>query len=374
MNLDLSNLMPDKQAIRDINQLVFLDMMEPGKLDLLLDIVTGVRNGSRYGEIGEPGELIEAAQGCNPTYNKSMIPTYETVWNISEFGLYEELCADEVIGTIMKYSRDNGIDANDITADEFQTKILVPLLEKAIAKDIWRSAFFNDVNATVYSGNNTSGQLEDSKNAKKWNWCDGIFKRLNAAVADGQIAHVNIAANEEATYKLQKSAFYMTQGAATDVLDEMIIEASGLLRGAEDQRIICTQSFADALKLDMRRKYNIDLAWESVFAGLQVTKYDGIEFIAVPMWDEIIRTCFVNPSHHKTAWLNPHRAIYCTKRSLKLATENNGGNKDVQGNALPGNFAQLKIWFNEDSEVTRFKVKDTMGTGLYDPRQIVYAY
>lgn len=374
-SLDISTLMPDNQAVRELTELLFLDMIEPGKLDQILDINLGVRNGQRVAMIHPMGEIMQAMQGCNPEYDGTEIPTSEMVWVISGFGIYQHICANDIIGTIMKYMRDKGIDSDDLTQDEFVTKILRPVLEDKIVEEIFRVAMFGDTTLSVYdSVSNTTGRLKPGKQAKNWNFMDGIWKRLETGVANNQINRVTITENAAATYALQ-DAFITTAGAAKSVLMNMKLKADMVLRTATDRQFVVTQSFADAIEYDIlvnNSTSNYQLPYTELFAGIKVTQILGEKVIVVPQLDAIIASSFENTTYPGVASYLPHRAIFYSLKNLKWATENGG--YDANGKAIPPRFAELKVWYDEKSENTYFKVKDTMGVAIADPRLVVVAY
>ncbi len=374
-SLDISTLTPDNQAVRDLAELIFLEIIEPGKLDQILDINLGVRNGKRVAYIHPMPEMMEAMQGCDPDYNHTEIPTSEQVWEISGFGIYEKICANDIIGTIMKYMRDKGINSDDLTSDEFVTYILRPMLEEKIVEEIFRIAIFGDTTLSVYNAeSNSSGKLATTKQAKNWNFMTGIWKRLETGVTNGDIKRVTIAQNAAATYALQ-NAFVTTQGAAKTVLVNMRNSADMVLRMASDRQFVVTQSFADAIEYDILMNNgasNYRLVYTELFAGIKVTNILGEKVLVIPQLDAIIQSSFVNIDYPNAAFYLPHRAIFYSLRHMKWGTESGG--IDNKGKVIPPSFAEMKIWYDEKSENTYFKVKDTMGTALVDPRMFVVAY
>lgn len=374
-SLDLTNLMPDNQAVRDLSELIFLDLLEPGKLDQILDINLGVRNGHRVAIIHPMPELMQAMQGCSPTYNSHEIPTSEIVWEIDGFGIYEKICANDIIGSIMKYMRDKGINSDDLTQDEFVTKILRPMLEEKIVEEIFRVAIFGDKTLTVYNAStNTTGKLKPGKDASNWNFVNGIWKRIEDGVANNLIKRVVISQNAAATSALQ-FAFITTAGAAKGVLIDMKLQADMVLRTAPDRQFVVTQSFADAIEYDIlinNSTANYHLEYTELFAGIKVTEILGEKVIVVPQLDAIIASSFENTTYPGVANYLPHRAIFYSLRNLKWGTESGGF--DNNGKVIPANFAELKVWYDIKDENTYFKVKDTMGTAIVDPRLVVVAY
>lgn len=374
-SLDLSTLTPDNQAVRDLAELIFLEIIEPGKLDQILDINLGVRNGQRVALVHAMPEMMVAMQGCSPEYGATEIPTSEQVWEISGFGIYQKICAHDIIGTIMKYMRDKGINSDDLTSDEFVTYVLRPMLEEKIVEEIFRIAIFGDTTLTVYnSSTNTTGQLVPGKNAGNWNFMTGIWKRIVTGVTNGDIKRVTITQNAAATYALQ-NAFITTQGAAKGVLVNMRNSADMVLRMATDRQFVVTQSFADAIEYDILMNNgaaNYQLQYTELFAGIKVTTILGEKVLVVPQLDAIIQSCFINTDYPNAAHYLPHRAIFYSLKNLKWGTESGG--VDAQGKVIPASFAEMKIWYDEKDENTYFKVKDTMGTSILDPRMVVVAY
>ena len=109
-----------------------------------------------------------------------------------------------------------------------------------------------------------------------------------------------------------------------------------------------------------------------MFAGIKVTTILGEKVLVVPQLDAIIQSCFINTDYPNAAHYLPHRAIFYSLKNLKWGTESGG--VDAQGKVIPASFAEMKIWYDEKDENTYFKVKDTMGTSILDPRMVVVAY
>jgi len=376
-SFDISALTPDNQAVRDLSELIFLDLIEPGKLDQILDINLGVRDGKKVAVVHAMPEVMVAMQGCGPTYGNHEIPTTELEWEIDGFGIYEKICANDIIGSIMKYMRDKGINSDDLTQDVFVTNILRPMLEDKIVEEIFRMAIFGDKTLTVYDANdNTTGKLETTKVAANWNFMNGIWKRIEDGVAaqSNPIKRVTISQNATATYALQ-NAFITTAGAAKQVLLNMKIQANTKLRTAKDRQFVVTQSFADAIEYDMlvnNNSANFNLPFTELFAGIKFTEILGEKVIVVPQLDAIINSCFVNTDYPHAAAYLPHRAIFYSLQNLKWGTESGG--LDNKGKVIPPSFAELKVWYDETSENTYFKVKDTAGTAIVDNDMVVVAY
>ena len=99
-------------------------------------------------------------------------------------------------------------------------------------------------------------------------------------------------------------------------LDALISDASTVLRQANGQLIYITQALKDALDADLKRNNKgSELQWTALFDGITETNYNGVQMLAIPFLDEIIKG-LRKPSAAGKAWNKPYRALYTIKDDL----------------------------------------------------------
>lgn len=353
IGLDFTQITPDNGAVREVNKLVFKDVLSAERIGTLLNIFPRVFNGDKLGLVGEFGLLGKAGAGCSPVYGNDAINTAEKVWDIKAWEIAEQLCYKDIEDTLVKYTLESGTNIGDLTANDYLDEIIVPRLELAMMKMYIRIAFFGDTAAkTVTNG----GVIKDTVNPAYFTLTDGIFKQLYAGVTAGTTKRVTIQANSEATIAAQLAAI---NSEARTALDNMIAAASPRLRQASDQVIYVTQAFATGFEAQLLSNCcGSDLAWTALFNGIRETTYRGIRIRVVPMFDEIIQSYEGNG----TAYNLPFRAIYTTERNLALGV--NGTDE----------FAELDIFFNRDERLNKIYATDKMGAMVIDESMAVIGY
>lgn len=352
--INFEGLTPQNGALRELAELIFLNLQEEDKLGQLLVFMTEQMNGKKVGFVGKPGLLGKKSEGCNPTYDNHLAAASEKTWDIQEWQISEAICYEDLVGTIAQHFAQNGSDVADLTDTEYMDTIVRPIFEQAIPELIIRYAFFGDkdIEAT---------ELQTGVAVGSFNLIDGIWKQLFTGVTAGKTRRVAIAANEAATVDAQYEAMGQA-GAATGVLNELIIRTPAKMRNLAGRRFIVTQAFADMLNLDIQKNNKgSELQWESLFAGIQKTQYQGVELLAVPQFDEIIQSYLKN-STNADAYDKPFRVIYGSKDNFRAGTESKES------------IATLKVWFNEDEQTNKMLAKDTLGALVVSEEYAAVAY
>lgn len=145
--LYFTNITPDNGAVREINRLVFKDVLSADRIGSLLNIFPRVFNGDKLDLVGEFGLLGVANTGCSPEYGADTINTEEKTWDIASWQIAEQICWNDIVGTLVKYSMNSGTAIADLTANDYLDEVVVPLLELALMKMYVRLAFFGDKDA-----------------------------------------------------------------------------------------------------------------------------------------------------------------------------------------------------------------------------------
>lgn len=338
--IDFSKLTPKNGALQELKELIFLELSQDDKLGQLVTFMTGQEHGKKLGYVGKAGLLGKKATGCNPTYDQNLVTPSEKAWDLQEWAIAEKICYKDLEGTIAEHFAANGSDMADLTDSEYMDTVVRPLLEQAIRDLVIRFVFFGDKDA--------AGSLKEGISADNFNLVDGIWKQLFQGVAAGKTSRVTIAANTK-TSIADQYAEMRKAGAATGVLNDLIINSPMKLRTVSDRVFIVTQAFADMLNLDIQENNKgSNLQWETVFAGIQKTQYQGITVIAVPQFDEIIQECLKN-STNAGAYDKPFRVIYGAKGNFRAGTKSTEA------------MADLKVNFNDVDLFNYIYAADTIG-------------
>ena len=286
--LNFANLTPDDGAVKDLKRLIFLAVTDPESLGKIFNFLPKQKHGEKVGFIGEFGMVGKASQGCNPTFGTSVIATSEKEWDIHEWEVAEKICYKDLEGTVAQVAMRTKTNIADLTGTEYTDYILAPRLELAIRKMLMRYAWFGDKAAdTVTNG----GNLLDSIDPAYFTLVDGFWKRLFTLAAATPDRRTTCAANAATTFAEQKAAMRQNY-AAVDFLDALISDASTVLRQANGQLIYITQALKDALDADLKRNNKgSELQWTALFDGITETNYNGVQMLAIPFLDEIIKGC-----------------------------------------------------------------------------------
>lgn len=352
--INFESLTPKNGAVQDLAELIFLELAQDDKLGQLVTYMTRQENGKKLGFVGKPGLLGKAAVGCDPTYENNLVSASEKAWDIKEWEIAEAICYKDLEGTIAEYFAANGSDMADLTDSDYMDVVVRPILEQAIRDLVIRLVFFGDTEADDTT-------LKTGVDAEYFDLIDGIWKQLFQGVADGKTTRVAIAANAATTVAAQYEAMRQP-GAATGVLNDLIINTPMKLRTLADRVFIVTQAFADMLALDIQsNNKGSELQWESIFAGIKKTTYQGITLIAVPQFDEIIQEYLKN-STNANAYDKPFRVIYGSKSNFRAGTKSSE------------TLAELKVNFDEVTRKNYLYAADTIGALVLSEEYAAVAY
>lgn len=351
--INFESLTPKNGAVQDLAELIFLELQEDDKLGQLVTFMTRQENGKKLGFVGKAGLLGKKAKGCDPNYAKNLVQASEKTWTLEEWEIAEEICYKELENTIAEHFAANGSDMADLTSSDYMEKVVRPLLEQAIRDLIIRLTFFGDTEA--------EGTLKEGVDAAYFNLIDGIWKQLFEGVTAKKTTRVVIEANTKTTVAEQYAAMRQP-GAATGVLNSLIIGTPMKLRQMADRVFIVTQAFADMLNLDIQENNKgSELQWESIFAGIQKTTYQGITLIAVPQFDEIIQDYLKNADSAE-AYDKPFRVIYGAKGNFRAGTKS------------AETIAELQIEFNKKDRKNYIYAADTLGALVLAEEYAAVAY
>lgn len=351
--INFEGLSPSNGALRSLAELIFLEQLGEDKLGQIITFLTGQEQGKKLGFVNPLGLVGRASDGCNPTYDNNAVTTSEKAWNFKEWQIAEQICYTDLEGTLAEHYPQNGSDVADLTDEEYMETIVRPLFEAAIPKLIFRLVFFGDTAI--------EGQLKDGVDPKFFNLFDGIWKQLFTGVTEGKTKRFVIEANTKTTIDAQYEAM-LAPGAATGVMDEIILRTPTKVLNQANRRFYVTDAFAKCLGLDIQRNNKgSDLQWESIFEGVRMTKYQGYEVVAIEQWDEIIQDYLKNTTN-ANAYDKPFRVVFGSKDNFRAGTKSQDA------------IAVLKAFFVEKEQMNYLLAKDTLDAKVAAEEYAVVAY
>ena len=363
-NINFSNLTAPNGAIRDLRQLIMQKLSTDPAFTSYATIMSGVYDGDKLAVLSGFGYLGKAASSCNPTYGNSLIGTTEKEWDVATWEIAEKICAATLQGTFEQIALKSHTSMDDLTGTDYIDEVLMPFLQKAIYATLFRIIWFADKSASVYdSVTNPTGTLKAGQTAGYFTMTDGLWDQIFTGVSGGTISRDTITANTQTTTALQ-TAGIRTAGVASAILDNLIDNAPSALRetDTENQVILVSQGLYDAAMRDVKNgNEGSETQFDSWFAGLKASKWDGITIIAMPMWDSIVKNSLMNTTN-TSAWELPFRAVYTTKDNLIIGTHST----DL--------VEEIDYWFSKDDRDNKIYVKDTVGALIANDNLIHVAY
>lgn len=362
MNLNFSNLTAPNGALQKLSEIIFAHFMQNEKLSQITRIMPAQQHGKKVSLLKGFEMQGQASEGCNVTWNNTVTNNSEQTWDIQEWQVSEYICYETLKGTLAQLALKHKVKVADLTGSEYIDDILMPFMEQALLEMLLRFVFFGDKAATTYNAStNPTGTLKAGTDKKYFDVINGFWKLIFTGVSGGTIGRTTIAANAETSTAQQRNTLHVS-GTASDLLDQVIEDASIELTQADGQLILCTKSVWDAVKRDVKHNNKgSEMQFESWFSGIKYTEWDGIPMIVLPFWDKIIRSYMQNTTN-TSAYNLPHRVIYTCKDNLLVGTESQN------------DIAEIDYWFDKKEQKNYILSKDTIGTMILDPNLIHVAY
>lgn len=352
--LDFSKLTPTNHAITSLRYLLNMTVFQDERLEDIVTFIGNVINGQRLGFIGQMEDVGTKGVGCEPTYKTNKIDSAEKQWELGDWDIPLKICYEDLEGTIAEYTLKTGTEIGDLTSTEYMDYIVLPKLEEAMRKMLWRIAWYGDKDAKNVA---SSGVITAGIDTSLFTMSDGFWKRLFAIATTNPGQRTSIAANEGDSYAAQKSGL-LTKGVATKIFEDIRMNADGRIETLPGSAIFCTKSLADALAWDAKQSYNTIMPWEVLFDGLKVSEWDGVKVFSVSLWDR-----FNKKYQDDGTKVNlPHRAVYTSPDNLLLG--------------YPGNDAisDLDIWFDRKERVNYIYSTGKLGTLIKEDELLNVAY
>ena len=352
--LDFSKFTVDNLAVKSLKDLIAEITFKSDNWDAIVTHVPGAQNGKKVGFIGKMAPVGTPSAGCKPTYVAGNISGAEKTWAMGQWEVPLTLCYTDLIGTIAQYTLKKGTEIGDLTGGEYYTEILVPKLAEAMNDMIWRLGWFGN---TAAENVTDGGVITNTVASNLFTTLDGFWKRLFAIATTDPTQKTAIAANAEATLALQKSKL-LVSGVARGIFDKLILDADPMISGQPGAGIFATKSLADALYYDLQHANLLMQPWQTLFAGFDVSSYNGVPIYRVAEWDVMIQQ-FEN---NGTTYNLPHRAVYTFPGNLLLGTDGTDPVSDVD------------FFFDRKDRSNYIYATGTMGTRVLHDNMVQVAY
>ena len=312
-----------------------------------------VKNGDPIALIGDLEMVGKKGGGCDPTYEEKGIANSLKRWTLGDWEIPIKMCYESVKGTVAEYSLNTGTAIGDLTDTDIMT-IYTQALTRAIQQMIWRFGWFGDTAAKNVS---EGGKITNGVSTDLFTTCDGLFKRIFAICTANTAQHTTIAANAKTTAAEQKAAI-LTKGAATDLVDNILMDADSRIIDDGSAMLMMTRSLADALTYDIKKTHNLIMPWEKVFDGFDVANYNGVNIARISIWDRLIQA---NEKGSTTVNL-PYRAVFANPKQLMVGTPQDSLISD------------LDIWFSKKERRNYIYSTGKIGTAILEEKLVHAAY
>jgi hypothetical protein len=339
--LDLvSNITFSADQVRDLNALFMEAVLDAPVLTQYHTFENNIRNDREIGIIpGTMGLLLKAAQGCDPTAQTVSLTATKKKWELKRMEMLLKQCYTDLEASFLIFLRNTGTNVADLTNTQYFA-FLTDFVGRELPKEILRVAWFSDKDAANIL-DSPAGAITTGVDPDYFNVIEGFWHQLAFIYAATPTRKTTIAANAEATYALQKSTF--TGALAYAALNSVVDDAPLVLKNQPDRFLLVTDSVLRTVKRYMQ-SVNIAFDITNTVNGLSLAKWDGVDMISMPWWDETIMAYEDNG----TKYNSPHRILYTTKSNLKIGLEGSGM------------FDQVQTWFNKTSKYNYIDVIDSM--------------
>lgn len=305
----LSNLTLNNANVKDLKELIDVDIKTDEAIQQFTTIQTGVMHGDPIATIGEPDAIGLKGAGCNPTYTTFGVANAKQTWALGEWSAPHKICYEDMLGTYAQLAMKKGVNIADLTGTDVM-EIFEDKFKTALLRAIWRMGWFGDTSAATVTN---SGVITNGTDVNLFKTCDGLWKKLFAIGTADATKLTAISANSQSSYAAQKSGIY-TSGVATGIFDKFLTDADPKIVDDPNAVIICTRKLADALMLDVRNNYKNNLEWKTIFDGFEMTDYFGIKVARCGIFDRMINT-FENTG---SKWNKPYRAVMTTIDNIRI--------------------------------------------------------
>lgn len=357
--IDLTGLTLNPIEVDDIKDFIIERVFEHPQIQAIHNIETGVKMQEQIvfaGQFGKTG--LKKTTSCDRQTSGAESVLTQKYW--LPVGIEDTLiiCQAEVNGLfkayyskIQKYK-----DLYDITGTDMEIFYAI-MIEESMVRTIWRAAWFGDT-AVAAAGAGTVG-LVSAANVKFYDYLDGLWKQIFAAVTATTVERVTITENAVTASKAAQLA--LASGAAVAYFKSVYEAADVRLRSNPDAKMMVSRelfdNYLDYLE-DKGVAYDIDIMQN----GLKSLKYRGIDVVNMEtVWGLDSREDFVNNTTDNVYYL-PHRIVFTDRFNIPIGTLNEN------------DFSELSQWYNEDERKNKTAYGFTEDAKVLEEYMITVAY
>ncbi len=321
-----STLTFSAEEIRTLAETIITEVIEAPQITSIHSIDENIVTNKAIGIIGGLSKITKKDPGCGVGVTPKTLAISGKEWDPQQTKIWIQLCHTEFETNFFVYLKNKGIMYADVTNTDI-ADFIVNTMESAAIKDLWRIVWFNQL---------TPANLTAGTDVSDYNIINGFWQQIYTIVAANAARRIPITANASATYALQESDLTAVQ--AKDIFRSLQTSADYRLQGAADKVILATQSLVNRYE-DYLESVAVPAAYERIEGGFSSIRRGGVDIIAIPLWDEIIREDYNNGAKYYL----PHRAVLTTKRNLRIGFDDS--------NAV----AQFDVFYDKTTELNNFK-------------------
>lgn len=357
--IDLTGLTLNPIEVQDIQDFIIERVFEHPQIKAIHDMQTGINVKQQIilaGQFGKTG--LKKAASCDRQTSGAQSALTEKYWDPKGIEDTLVVCAAELdplfkayYSKVQRYK-----ELYDITGTDLEVFYAI-MLEESIVKTIWRAAWYGDT-AVAAAGAGTAG-LVSAANVKFYDYFDGLWKQIFAAVTATTVNRVTITENAVTTSKANQLT--LAAGAAVAYLKSVYEAADVRLRNNPEAQFLVTRelfdNYIDYLE-DKGIVYDIDIMQN----GLQAVKYRGKKVVNMEtVWCIDEREDFVNNTTDNVYYL-PHRIVLTDKMNIPIGT------------LSESDFEELEQWYNIDERQNKTAYGFTEDAKLIEEYMITVAY
>ena len=303
--------------VMDFKELIVEDIFEKPAISEFFTIIPEIRSGKKIGIVGEMSAIGRPKGACDTSETDVTIATVEKAWAPCSWGDRLPFCVEDLEDQFIVWGLNNGIKRPDLDGTDYADFINM-LVADAMLESLYRTIWFGDVNADEFS---EGGVLTNGTDPTLFQCHDGVWKQVFDIVAsdpDRKSDTGLTSKNAEATFALQEFDDQDTTDLLVTNALRLVINGSTLkARSRNDRFIVVTQSVADQYSVELEQASGIEAAWVMLQDGRSKIRRMGIDIIAIPKLDDIIRTFFINGGKFNL----PHRILMFNKGNIGIGVE-----------------------------------------------------
>ncbi len=243
----------------------------------------------------------------------------------------------------------------EMTSSDLAT-FLTMLIDNAISKLIHRAVWFGDKN--VAASQAALAGLKVGANSVYFDYFDGLFHQIFAAVSALTVKHVSIAENAQVTLPLQLT---LAADRTKAIMDAMWSVADPRLKSDPNATFYCTGVLFENYVTSLE-KLSEHFTIETTQSGLSTVTKKGKKVVNMEtIWDLDLQTYFEDNSINNAGYL-PNRIILTTPENIPVGTLNQN------------DFTDLEIWYEKQTRTNNIGFGFSLDSKLLEEYMIVVAF